>query len=76
MQQPAIGNKPKLPFPPGQMTYGPGLAWAICITPGPNQVLFSADAYPGRVYKLSLDGKLLGLLWRVRKATETIRMDP
>jgi DNA-binding beta-propeller fold protein YncE len=38
-----------------------GAPWAICITPGPGtQYLYSADAYPGRVYKLSLDGKVLG----------------
>jgi DNA-binding beta-propeller fold protein YncE len=60
--QPALGNKPKLPLPPGAMTMAPGSPWALCITPGPNQVLFSADAYPGRVYKLSLDGKVLGWL--------------
>lgn len=60
--QPAIGNKPKLPLAPPNMTSAPGSPWAICITPGPNQVLFSADAYPGRVYKLSLDGKVLGYL--------------
>jgi DNA-binding beta-propeller fold protein YncE len=39
-----------------------GAPWAICITPGPNQVLFSADAVPGRIYKVSLDGKVLGVL--------------
>ena len=33
-------------------TFSPGAPWAICITPGPNQVLYSADAYPGRIYKL------------------------
>ena len=60
--QPAIGAKPKLPLPAGAQTMAPGSPWAICITPGPNQVLFSADAYPGRVYKLSLDGKVLGWL--------------
>lgn len=60
--QPPIGNKPKLPLPPGARTMSPGSPWAICITPPPNQVLFSADAYPGRVYKLSLDGKVLGWL--------------
>ena len=59
---PAIGNKPKLPLLPPNMTSSPGSPWAICITPGPNQVLFSADSYPGRVYKLSLDGKVLGYL--------------
>ena len=40
-----------------------GAPWALCVTP-PNaqgqQFLFSSDAYPGRVYKLSLDGKVLG----------------
>jgi 6-bladed beta-propeller len=43
-------------------TFSPGAPWAICITPGPNQVLYSADAYPGRIYKLSLDGKVLGVI--------------
>jgi DNA-binding beta-propeller fold protein YncE len=43
-------------------TMANGSPWAICITPGPNQVLFSADAYPGRIYKLSLDGKVLGVI--------------
>ena len=41
---------------------GPGSPWAVCITPGPNQVLYASDAFPGRVYKLSLDGKVLGWL--------------
>ncbi len=39
-----------------------GAPWAICITPGPTQYLYSADAMPGRIYKLSLDGKVLGVL--------------
>jgi hypothetical protein len=43
-------------------TFAPGAPWALCITPGPNQVLYSADAYPGRIYKLSLDGKVLGTI--------------
>src|SRR6185503_18483235 len=42
-----------------------GAPWALCITP-PNaqgqQFLFSSDAFPGRVYKLTLDGKVLGWL--------------
>jgi DNA-binding beta-propeller fold protein YncE len=45
-----------------------GAPWAICITPGPNQVLFSADAVPGRIYKLTLDGKVLGTLGEAGKA--------
>lgn len=40
-----------------------GAPWAICITP-PNaagtQYLYSSDAVPGRVYKLTLEGKVLG----------------
>src|SRR5258707_424172 len=44
------------------LTLAPGAPWAVCITPGPNQVLFASDAYPGRVYKLSLEGKVLGWL--------------
>jgi hypothetical protein len=43
-------------------TFAPGSPWAICITPGPDQVLYSADAFPGRIYKMTLDGKLLGVL--------------
>ena len=58
---PAIGNKPVLPMK-GSQTMAPGSPWAICITPPPDQVLFSSDAYPGRIYKLSLDGKVLGVL--------------
>ena len=58
---PAIGNKPVLPIK-GSQTMAPGSPWAICITPPPNQVLFSSDAYPGRIYKLSLDGRILGVL--------------
>jgi streptogramin lyase len=40
----------------------PGSPWAVCITPGPNQVLYAADAFPGRIYKMTLDGKILGVL--------------
>jgi hypothetical protein len=40
----------------------PGAPWVICITPPPHQFLYTADAFPGRIYKLTLDGKLLGML--------------
>jgi DNA-binding beta-propeller fold protein YncE len=56
--RPAIGAKPTATTG----TMAPGAPWAICITPGPKQVLYSSDAYPGRIYKLSLDGKVLGIL--------------
>ena len=43
-------------------TMSNGAPWAICITPGPGtQYLYSSDAYPGRVYKLTLDGQVLGV---------------
>jgi len=59
--RPAIGNKPQLPVI-GNQAMAPGAPWAICITPPPNQVLYSSDGYPGRIYKLTLDGKVLGVL--------------
>jgi hypothetical protein len=40
----------------------PGAPWTVCITPGPTQYLYASDAFPGRIYKLTLDGKLLGML--------------
>jgi streptogramin lyase len=58
--RPAIGNKLDPDATKG--TFAPGAPWTLCITPGPNQVLFASDAYPGRLYKLSLDGKVLGVL--------------
>jgi DNA-binding beta-propeller fold protein YncE len=60
----AIGKKPG---PDATGTQAPGSPWAVCITPGPNQVLYAADAFPGRVYKLSLDGKVLGVLGETGK---------
>lgn len=38
---------------------------SICITPGPNQVLFVGETtFPGRLFKVSLDGKVLGVIGR------------
>jgi len=38
---------------------------SICITPGPNQVLFVGETtFPGRIFKVSLDGKVLGVMGR------------
>jgi streptogramin lyase len=54
-----IGNRPT-EASPGNMH--PGSPWTVCITPGPVQYLYVSDSYPGRIYKLSLDGKLLGWL--------------
>ena len=65
----AIGNRPVVP-PAGPdaapvKTMMPGSPWALCITPrgrDGQQFLYVADAWPGRIYKLSLDGKVLGWL--------------
>lgn len=61
--RPAIGNKPTATTG----TMAPGAPWAICITPGPNQVLYVSDAFPGRIFKLTLDGKVLGVLGKSGK---------
>jgi len=61
--RPAIGNKPTATTG----TMAPGAPWAICITPGPKQVLYVSDAFPGRIYKLALDGKVLGVLGKSGK---------
>jgi DNA-binding beta-propeller fold protein YncE len=38
---------------------------SICITPGPNQVMFVGEStFPGRIFKVSLDGRVLGVLGR------------
>jgi hypothetical protein len=63
-----MGNPPA-PQPPSTVGAAPpngtmqnGAPWAICISPGPTQYLYSADAYPGRIYKMTLDGKVVGEL--------------
>lgn len=57
----AIGNRPTATSP-GYLL--PGAPWALCMTPkvAGQQVLYVADAWPGRIYKLSLDGRVLGWL--------------
>ena len=37
-------------------------SWAICISPAPNQVIFSSDANSGRIFELDLAGTLIGSL--------------
>jgi hypothetical protein len=61
--RPAIGDTPSLAnYLETGGSMHPGAPWALCITPPPNQVLYSSDSFPGRIYKLSLDGKVLGYL--------------
>ena len=65
----AIGNRPVVPAngpdAAPNKTMMPGAPWALCITPpgrGGQQILFVADAWPGRIYKMTLDGRVLGWL--------------
>src|SRR5690348_9698701 len=38
---------------------------SLCITPPPNQVLFVGEStFPGRIFKVALDGKVLGVIGR------------
>jgi streptogramin lyase len=62
---PAIGNRPAeadMAAPGANLSMHPGAPWALCLTPGPTQYLYVSDGYPGRIYKLNLDGKVLGWL--------------
>jgi DNA-binding beta-propeller fold protein YncE len=56
-----------------------GSPWAVCITPGPHQYLYSSNSFPdsspanmrpvtGEIYKMELDGKVLGRFGRAGKA--------
>ena len=65
--QPAIGNKPA---PNVKGTMAPGAPWTVCITPGPTQYLYASDAFPGRIYKMTLDGKVLGWLGQAGKQSK------
>ncbi|MEA2862653.1 MAG: hypothetical protein QOC84_609 [Bradyrhizobium sp.] len=58
--KPAIGKIPDEAMMAGG-TFAPGSPWALCITPPPNEVLYSSDAWPGRIYKLTLEGKVVGV---------------
>jgi hypothetical protein len=55
-RHPVLGNL--MPNPPDETA-----PWTICITQGPTQYLYTSDAEPGRIYKISLpDGKIVGML--------------
>jgi hypothetical protein len=36
--------------------------WALCMSNGDPQYLWAADQHPGRIYKIQLDGKIVGML--------------
>ena len=53
-RHPVLGNLP--PNPPDETQ-----PWTICITNTPTQYLYTSDSEPGRIYKLTLDGKIVGM---------------
>ena len=60
---PMIGAMPNQNPPIGSpKTFVAGAPWTVCVTKGPNPVLFASDGYPGRIYKMTPDGKVLGVL--------------
>ena len=48
----------------------PTAPWALCLTKGPNQVMFVGSV--GRVYKMDLTGKILGVFGRPGRMAGTI----
>jgi sugar lactone lactonase YvrE len=54
-RHPVLGNLS--PNPPDETA-----PWTLCITNGATQYLFATDQEPGRLYKLSPDGTMLGML--------------
>ena len=54
-RHPVLGNMN--PNPPDETQ-----PWTICITNGPTQYLYTSDQEPGRIYKLTLDGTIVGML--------------
>ena len=53
--QPVLGNpRPNMPDNTAP--------WTLCVSGGETQYLFASDEHPGRIYKLSLDGEILGWL--------------
>jgi hypothetical protein len=65
--QPWMGPRPG---PDTAATMQPGSPWALCITPGPTQYLYSSDAFPGRIYKMTLDGKVVGILGKTGRQSK------
>jgi hypothetical protein len=54
-RHPVLGNL--APNPPDETA-----PWTLCISNGPTQYLYTSDQEPGRLYKLSLDGTVVGML--------------
>ena len=51
-----------MPSPTANPLAVSGAPWAMCITTGPTPYMYVSDAVPGRIYKLTLEGKVVGVL--------------
>ena len=49
--------------------------WTICITNTPTQYLYTSDEEPGRIYKMTLDGKILGMLGESGHEVGAVQLD-
>jgi hypothetical protein len=66
-------------LPNGEVPSGPGFKppWPVvtlCITPEPEQFLYVADAFPGRIYKMNLEGRILGMFGVAGKKPGELRV--
>jgi sugar lactone lactonase YvrE len=59
-RHPALADLPKDPGTRPDETQ----PWAMCITPTSPQYLYVADQEPGRIYKMTLDGRILAMIGR------------
>jgi len=64
-RHPVLGNAPANPLDETQ-------PWTICITNGPTQYLFTSDQEPGRIYKMTLDGKIVGMFGESGRDTKQL----
>ena len=65
-----------------------GNPWAVCISPGPHQYLFVSNSNPdngnsprrgritGEIYKMELDGTIIGKFGKAGKALERVQHRP
>lgn len=57
-QRPVLGNMPANPEARPDQTS----PWTMCITNTPTEYLYIVDVEPGRLYKMTLDGRIVGML--------------
>ena len=59
-----------------------GAPWAVCISPGPHQYLYSSNSNGtgnmenGEIYKMELDGRIVGKFGKAGKLIKRVRLGP